>query len=126
MPENVLGLGAVFTLLFVTLGPVKIVGPFAQLTRDAAGAAVRQIALLAFVLATAAAVLGGFGGRALLGNWHIEIPAMTLAGGIIFLLVGLNLVLEQYQSTHTPPPPLAEAAPLAAAVRVTFPLVVTP
>jgi hypothetical protein len=26
------GLGAVFTLLFVTLGPLKIVGPFGQLS----------------------------------------------------------------------------------------------
>jgi hypothetical protein len=26
------GLGAVFTLLFVTLGPLKIVGPFVQLS----------------------------------------------------------------------------------------------
>ena len=31
---DALGLGAVFTLLLVTLGPVKILGPFAQLTRD--------------------------------------------------------------------------------------------
>ena len=33
--DVLLGLGKVFTLLFVTLGPIKIVGPFLQLTRDA-------------------------------------------------------------------------------------------
>ena len=30
-----IGLGAVFTPLFVALGPLKIVGPFVQLMRDA-------------------------------------------------------------------------------------------
>ena len=32
---RLLGLCAVFILLFMTLGPLKIVGPFAQLTREA-------------------------------------------------------------------------------------------
>lgn len=117
---TVLGLGGVFTLFFVTLGPLKIFGPFAQLTRDADETSVRKIAVLAFVLAVFAVVAGGFLGRALLQNWNISIPAMLLAGGIIFFLVGLNLVLEQYQPAHPLPPPLP-AAPMAAAMRLTFP-----
>jgi multiple antibiotic resistance protein len=119
-----LGLGAVFTLLFVTLGPVKILGPFAQLTRDADEAKVKQIAVRAFALAVVAVVAGGFAGRALLGNWGISIPALMLAGGIIFFLVGLNLVLEQYQPAPAAPP--LPAAPMAAALRLAFPTVVTP
>ena len=31
---QLLGLYTVFILLFVTLGPIKVVGPFMQLTRD--------------------------------------------------------------------------------------------
>jgi multiple antibiotic resistance protein len=126
-PEStaLLGLGAVFTLLFVTLGPLKIVGPFVQLTRDADETTMRRIAVRAFVLAVIAVVVGGFVGQALLENWNISIPALLLAGGIIFLLVGLSLVLEQYQPVHAPPPPLP-AAPMAAAMRITFPTVVTP
>jgi multiple antibiotic resistance protein len=124
-PTTVLGLGGVFTLFFVTLGPLKIFGPFAQLTRDADETSVRKIAVLAFVLAVFAVVAGGFGGRALLQNWNISIPAMLLTSGIIFFLVGLNLVLEQYRPAHPLPPPLP-TAPMAAAMRLTFPLVVTP
>ena len=120
-----LGLGAVFTLLFVTLGPVKILGPFAQLTRDVDEAKAKQIAVRAFALALVAVVAGGFVGRALLGNWGISVPALMLAGGIIFFLVGLNLVLEQYQPAQAAPPPLP-AAPMAAALRIAFPAVVTP
>jgi multiple antibiotic resistance protein len=45
-----IGLGAVFTLLFITLGPLKIVGPFVQLTRDADEATMRRIAVRVMVL----------------------------------------------------------------------------
>ena len=50
---------------------------------------------------------------------------MELAGGIIFLLVGLRMVLEQYAPVHAAPPPLP-TLPMAAAMRIAFPLVVTP
>ena len=124
-PEPLVGLGAVFTLLFITLGPLKIVGPFVQLTRDADETTMRKIAVRAFVLAVIAVVVGGFLGQALLENWGISSSAMLLSGGIIFALVGLSLVLEQYQPVHAAPPPLP-AAPMAAAMRITFPTVVTP
>jgi multiple antibiotic resistance protein len=122
---SLIGFGAIFTLFFVTLGPLKILGPFAQLTRDTDETTMRQIAVRAFVLAVIAVVAGGFGGRTLLENWGISAAAMLLSGGIIFALVGLNLVLEQYQPAHPVPPPLP-AAPMAAAMRITFPIVVTP
>jgi multiple antibiotic resistance protein len=115
----------VFTLLFVTLGPLKVLGPFVQLTRDTDESTMRQIAVRAFVLAVIAVVVGGFAGRALIENWGISVPALLLSGGIIFALVGLTLVLEQYQPAHPAPPPLP-AAPMAAAMRITFPIVVTP
>jgi multiple antibiotic resistance protein len=126
-PERValIGFGAIFTLFFIMLGPLKVLGPFAQLTREADDATMRKIAVRAFVLALIAVVAGGFAGRALLENWGISSSTMLLAGGIIFALVGLSLVLEQYQPAHPPPPPLP-AVPMAAAMRITFPLVVTP
>jgi multiple antibiotic resistance protein len=123
--SHLLGLGTVFVLLFVTLGPIKIVGPFAQLTRDTDEAQMKRIAVRAFVIAVIAVIVGGFVGEVLIKNWKISIPALTLAGGIIFLLVGLSLVLEQYQPARGAPPPLPEA-PMAAALRLAFPTVVTP
>jgi multiple antibiotic resistance protein len=123
--SDLLGLGVVFVVLFITLGPIKIFGPFVQLTRDLDEAKVKSIAVRAFALAVIAAVVGGFAGRILVENWRISIAALTLAGGIIFLLVGLRLVLEQYQPVHAAPAPLPEA-PMAAALRIAFPTVVTP
>jgi multiple antibiotic resistance protein len=127
LPETsaLLGLGVVFVLLFITLGPIKILGPFMQLTRDVDDARMKSIAVRAFVLAVIAVVIGGFGGRILVENWQISAAALTLAGGIMFLIVGLRVVLEQYEPVHATPAPLPEA-PMAAALRVAFPLVVTP
>jgi len=127
LPETsaLLGLGVVFVLLFITLGPIKLLGPFMQLTRDVDEAKMKGIAVRAFVLAVIAVLVGGFGGRVLVQNWQISVAALTLAGGIMFFLVGLRLVLEQYQPVHAAPAPLPEA-PMAAALRVAFPIVVTP
>lgn len=57
-PEStaLVGLGAVFTVMFVMLGPLKILGPFAQLTGELDDAAARRIAVRAFVIAVIAVV----------------------------------------------------------------------
>jgi len=117
--------GQIFTLLFVTLGPLKIVGPFAYLTHEADEPRTRRIAVRSFLIAMGAAVVGGFAGRALITSWSIPVTAVLLSGGIIFMLVGLNVLLEQYQPAHATPPPLPPE-PMAAAMRITFPIVVTP
>lgn len=126
-PETsyVLGLGAIFTLFFVTLGPLKILGPFVQQTEGTDETALRQIAIRAFALALAAVIGGGFVGQALLQNWNISVDSMELAGGLIFLLVGLRVILQQYEPAQAAASALPRQ-PMAAAMRVTFPTVVTP
>jgi multiple antibiotic resistance protein len=120
-----LTLGGIFTAFFVMLGPTKIIGPFAALTREMDEATARKVALRAFAISLFAVLAGGFLGRSLLHRWQISIPAMLLAGGAILFIVGLRVVLEQYEAGRQAPPPLA-AAPMAAAMRVTFPTIVTP
>jgi multiple antibiotic resistance protein len=118
---------AIFTGFFVTLGPLKTLGPFAQRTRDVSPAALRQIALWVFIVATTGIVAGGLIGRALLTKWNVSLPALTLTGGIVFFMVALRQLLEQYEPPRAPA--LAEplpASPLAAACRLVFPIVLTP
>jgi len=117
--------GQIFTLLFVTMGPLKLLGPFAQRTRDLDVAALRGVAVRVFVLAVIAVLVGGFLGRSLLVSWKISIPALTITTGIIFFLVALKLVMEQYDPHAEGAAPLPQA-PMAAALQLTFPAVVTP
>jgi multiple antibiotic resistance protein len=122
-----IGPAEIFTIFFVTLGPLKILGPFAHRTRDLDDAAMRKVAIWAFVIATVAVIVGSLLGRAIAAKWHISIGSLLIAAGIIFLLVALKQLLEQYEPPHASetPPPLPQS-PMAAAVRLLFPIVLTP
>jgi len=123
-----LGPGEIFTIFFITIGPLKLLGPFVQRTHGLDDAAVRQIAVRAFLLATISAIAGGFLGAMLLNNWHVSIGAMVITAGLVFLLVGLRQILEQYEPPQAPDPnlPALPAAPTAAALKLLFPIVLTP
>ncbi len=70
-------------------------------------------------------VAAGFIGGVVLSKWHISMPALTLAGGIIFFLVALRQLLQEYE---TPPAtgPQPTGSPMVMALKLTFPVVVTP
>jgi multiple antibiotic resistance protein len=123
-----LGPGEIFTIFFITIGPLKLIGPFVHRTHGLDDATVRQIAVRAFLMATISAIAGGFLGAMLLSNWHISIGAMVITAGLVFLLVGLRQILEQYEPPHAPDAniPALPASPTAAALKLLFPLVLTP
>jgi multiple antibiotic resistance protein len=118
-------LGQVFTLFFVTLGPLKLLGPFLQQTRDLDAIAMRAIAVRVFAIGLVAIVIAGYLGTSLAVKWRISIPAIGIATGIIFFLVAIAAVMAPYQPAPAPAHPLPPS-PMAASVRLTFPLVVTP
>jgi multiple antibiotic resistance protein len=122
-----IGPAEIFTIFFVTLGPLKVLGPFAQRTQGIDDATARSIALRAFAIATVAIVAGSYVGARLAANWRVSIASLSIAAGIIFLLVALNQLLAQYEPPDAPvaPRPLP-AAPMAAALRLLFPIVLTP
>ena len=117
----------IFTLLFLMLGPFKIIGPFAQLTQGADNRQAHRIAWLSIAFASAALLVAALLGRSILDSYRIPVPVMALAGGLILFLVALKNLLEQFQ-THgdagqgaSPTPDLKLALmPLA------FPTIVTP
>jgi len=118
------GIGEIFILFFVTLGPFKLLGPFEQQTRDLSPSALRGIAVRAFMIGLAAVIIGGTLGAALAMKWRISVPAIEIATGLILFLVAMRLVMAAYEPMPPPQPP--PTAPMAAALRLTFPLVVSP
>jgi small neutral amino acid transporter SnatA (MarC family) len=122
----VIGLGEVFTLFFVTLGPLKLLGPFVQRTRGLDDATLRRIALHVFVIATIAMIGGCLIGRAMLENWRVSLAALRLTGGIVFFMVALRQLLEQYTPAPAVTPEPLPASPAHAAARLVFPMVLTP
>lgn len=127
----ILSLSQVFTLLFVVMGP-PLKTPLAYYVRMQAfdAATRRSLAIKTAILATVAALIGGFLGLALQNSWQISLPAMLLAGGLIFLLVSLRTVLEQYTSVpaaHPVPDGTVPPRPRApSAFELAVPMIVTP
>jgi multiple antibiotic resistance protein len=129
VPLRQFPLGQVFTLLFLMLGPFKIIGPFLKITQGADDRLAHRIALWATAFAALALLLAGFLGEKFLSSYGVPLPVLALAGGIILFLVALKNVLEQFEPSE-PPPGVAAVAPEAAmkvALRpLAFPSIVTP
>ena len=110
---QLLGPSELFTLFFITLGPIKLLAPFVRLTRGLDDAARRRLALRATVIATAAVFAGGFLGVRVLSQWHVSTEVVLLAGGLVLLLVALALVLEQFEPPHPEAPGTMPVPPSA-------------
>jgi multiple antibiotic resistance protein len=114
----------IFALLFLMLGPIKILGPFAELTRGTDKAFRRQLANRAFLFAVGAIAIAAAMGRRMLTHFGIPVQVLVLTGGLVLFLVALEQVLQQYRGIRAPPPgkPTLAVAfnPLA------FPTIVTP
>ena len=95
-----------FILFFITLGPLKIIAPFAQLSRGADPALRRNVAWRATTISTAVVVGVALLGVAILKNWDVSIPAIVISGGIILFYQALQLILQP--SVATPPHPLPQ------------------
>ncbi|PSB68170.1 MarC family protein, partial [filamentous cyanobacterium CCP1] len=114
-----------FIIFFVTLGPIKVIPPFVQLTQKADPSLRRQLAFRSAALATIVILLVVLIGQNMVRIWQIRLPALLIAGGILLFLVALNMVMTQYQS---PPLPEDSSPPSLKLVvsPLTFPIILPP
>jgi multiple antibiotic resistance protein len=116
----------IFALLFLMLGPIKILLPFVDMTEGADAAFRRKLALRAVLFSAAALALAGLTGRTVLANFNVPVSVLALTGGLVLFLVALQTVLQQFAGPMQPrgarPAPELKWAlnPLA------FPIIVTP
>jgi multiple antibiotic resistance protein len=87
--------------LLVALDPVGTAPLFAALTAGHARAERRRVAFRA--VGIAAAVLLGFalGGEALLGALGIELASFRIAGGVLLLLLSIDMVMVRHSGLRT-------------------------
>jgi multiple antibiotic resistance protein len=120
----------VFTFLFLMLGPIKIIGPFAKMTKGADAALTRQIALRATLFSSLALVFAAVLGDRALSSYGIPLPVLALSGGVILFLVALHNILAQFEplASHGDGSAEPEAAPTLklAMSPLAFPTIVTP
>ncbi len=93
-----------FTTFFATIGPIDVAVMFAAMTPQASPALRRSMAIRGTLVATLILILFALVGDFLLRSLGISLAALQVAGGILLLLIGIDLVLPG--APAEPPQPM--------------------
>jgi len=85
-----------FTTFFATIGPVDVAALFAALTQNTPAAQRRKLALKGVLIATTILMLFAIFGEAALARLGISLAAMRTAGGILLLLIAIDMVFARH------------------------------
>ena len=89
-----------FTILFVTIGPIDTSAVYAVLTKDCAPAERRRIALKAVLIGGTLLFIAGLFGTKILDMLGIQLSTLQIAGGILLLLVAIQMVMSEETVEH--------------------------
>ena len=110
-----------FTTFFATIGPVDVAAMFAAMTVGAGPAERRSMALRGTCIGAGILLLFALAGEALLGRLGISLAALRTAGGILLLLIAIDMVFARPSGGVTTTADEAEEATARADISV-FPL----
>jgi len=88
--------------LFSMTNPIGNLGIFAGLTSDRPPAEARRVALTCAVAVAVTLLVVTWTGSAILAFFGISVAALRTAGGMIVLLIGLNMLFNKAQHKHSP------------------------
>jgi multiple antibiotic resistance protein len=94
-----------FTTFFATIGPIEAAVLFATLTPHASMPERRLLALRATAIATGILAISTLAGGPLLRQLGVSIPALQTAGGIILLVIAIEMVFARPTSAFRLTPP---------------------
>ncbi len=115
-----------FLPIFIGMGPVKVLLVYMALTNGSSKTLQRKVAQKAVLTATFVAILLLLIGPLLMKLLHFTPGALTIAGGLILLLLALNMVLSPADKTEKAGP-LSEAALMRMAIYpLAIPLLLNP
>jgi multiple antibiotic resistance protein len=96
MPESSI---IAFTTCFATIGPLDVAMVFAALTAHETARNKRVMAIRGTLTATIILVVFALAGEKLLAALGISLAAMRVAGGILLLLIGIEMVFARSSGT---------------------------
>jgi multiple antibiotic resistance protein len=91
----------VFVTLLAMLNPIEAAAAFATLTEGRSPREQAQIARRASIVAAITLIAFAFAGEALLGALGVEIGAFKIAGGLLLLKVGFDMVFAEKTDRQT-------------------------
>ena len=99
-----------FTTFFATIGPPDVAALYAAMTHKNTLRERRVMAIRGTLIATGILLFFALFGRSVLENFGITLPALRTAGGILLLLIAIDLVFARSSgSTSTTADEAAEA-----------------
>jgi multiple antibiotic resistance protein len=84
-----------FTTFFATIGPLDVVAIFAALTGSFSSARRRSMAIRGTAIAACILLCFAFLGEWVLSFLGISLPALRVSGGILLLLIGIDMVFAR-------------------------------
>lgn len=84
-----------FVTLFVVIDPIGVAPLFMSLTPDETAAARRRLALKGVGIGAAILFVFGLFGESLLGALGIGMPAFRIAGGVLLLLLSIDMLMAR-------------------------------
>ncbi|MGD9094256.1 MAG: MarC family protein [Anaerolineales bacterium] len=85
----------IFTLLFATMGPIKVLITFAEKTQGLDKAVKRRIAINSVFVAAVVGIIFIFFGFLFMEVFKFSTVAMSLAGGLILLIYSIKSILKE-------------------------------
>lgn len=99
-----------FAMFFATIGPIEAAALFAALTASLGRRERNRLALRAVVIASLILVVFTVLGQALLARLGVSLAALQTAGGVILLLIALDMVFARPSSSFRLTPKEGEEA----------------
>lgn len=93
--------GIALATFFATIGPIDVAAMFAALTATASAAERRSIAVRGAVVATVILLVFALLGKVMLASLGISLAAMRTAGGILLLLISIEMVFARASGATT-------------------------
>jgi multiple antibiotic resistance protein len=111
-------------IMFVTLGPLKVVGPFTQLTARFDASVRRGLALKATLVSTLTGLFIVFGADIMRSQWRVGTADLLVTFGILILLAAMHDLKSAEEGAPTQDPP-SDPKGLAMSP-IAFPTIITP
>ncbi len=93
-----------FTAFFATIGPLDVAAIFAALTPSASRQVRRSMAVRGTAVAAIILVPVALFGKPLLDTLGVSLPALRTAGGVLLLLIGIDLVFGRTSGSTSATP----------------------
>jgi small neutral amino acid transporter SnatA (MarC family) len=116
----------VFLILFIGMGPIKVLLLYVAATKDASKELQRKVAVKAVTTATTVGIVLLVAGVVFMKVLHFSRGALTIAGGIILLLLALSIVLSPAKKEDHEAAPDEETLMTMAAYPLGIPMLLNP